>query len=323
MVVDIGIGLVTKSELQNVSDAGSLAGARELALVYKDLGAYQSYKDHTLTSTEKARIQSKMSTYAGYNSAAGVSVSVLSADIVYGTYDSSSGTVQATEQGVKAVSLKSRRDESANGVLQTTLARVLGINELGVAATSGAGLTPLGGVPSGYAEIPIGISSHWFDLHTCENDRNIKFYPTGNEDGCAGWHTFTDWPASASRLGGILNGLRDGSYTAPATTAGSTSYNFTGGTVSSRFSDMKALYDAKKDGNGDWLVTIPVYQDSSCANPNGSTLIIGFAKARVFGVNEAPDKEILAEVQCGIVDSGTGNGPNDYGTLYGSPGMVQ
>src|SRR6185369_13759472 len=69
LVVDMGMGLVTKAELQNTSDASSLAGARELALIYDAYGPYVSYKDHALTSAEKARIQDKMSTYAGYNKA--------------------------------------------------------------------------------------------------------------------------------------------------------------------------------------------------------------------------------------------------------------
>jgi Flp pilus assembly protein TadG len=323
LVIDLGLALVTKTELQNTSDAGTLAGARELALVYKEKGQYTSYKDYTLSSSDKARIQSKMSSITQANTAAGETVSILASDVVYGTYDNSTGTIKAQEKGVKAVELKSRRDETINGELQLSTARVLGIPTLGVDATSAAALSPLGTVPAGYGEIPIGISSYWFDSHSCENDRTIKFYPTGSMDGCAGWHTFEEMPANASRLKTILNGLEAGTYSSPETTAGETYYNFTGGAVASRFPDMKSLYDAKKDANGDWLVTVPVYQQNSCSNPNGSTLIIGFAKARVYGIETAPSSTILAEVQCGIVEEGQGGGPNDYGTLYGLPGMVR
>ena len=323
MVIDIGMGLVTKSELQNVSDASTLAGARELAKIYDSYGPYVSYKDHALTSAEKSQIQSKMATYASANKAAGAPVSILASDIVYGKWYNATGTVKAADKGVKAVSLKSRKDETANGALSTWMARAIGVNTLSVSATSGAGLSPLGTVPAGYGEIPIGISQHWFEMHSCETSRQIKFYPTGDEAGCAGWHTFTEYPASSAELKTVLNGLQSGSFTAPATTAGQTYYNFTGGAVASRFSDMKSLYDAKKVGNGDWLVTVPVYQDTSCANPSGSTLVVGFAKARIYGVTEAPSKSIQAEVQCDVVTAGGGNGPNDFGTLYGSPGMVQ
>lgn len=322
-VIDIGRGLVTQAELQNAGDAGTLAAARELSLIYQALPSTTSNRTYELTSADKARILGKASEWTSQNEAGNVPVSLLASDLVYGTYDTATGAITPSSTGVRAISLRARRDASANGVLQTTLGRVLGINELSVRATAAAALTALGTLPPGAGDIPVGISSYWFENHECGPDSTIKFYPTGSMDGCAGWHTFDDYPANAHKLGTILNGLRSGAYESPETTAGETTYNFIGGSVAVRFNEMKALYDANKDADGNWSVLVPVYQSSNCSNPSGPITIVGFARARIFSVKTAPSMSITANVECGVVDIGSGNGPNDYGVLFSRPAMVQ
>jgi hypothetical protein len=214
-----------------------------------------------------------------------------------------------------------------NGTVPTVFGRVLGINELSISSASAAALSALGSLNAGKGEIPIAISQHWFDDGSCASgDNSIKFYPTGSDEGCAGWHTFDQYPATAARLKPILNGLEDGTYTSPETVAGETYYNFIGGTVAARYADMKKLYDAKKDGSGNWTVNVPVYESDDCTNPNGAIKIIGFARATIYQVTTPPDLSIYANVECGIFDAGElgdGDGPNDYGTLVGTPGMIQ
>jgi hypothetical protein len=52
--------------------------------------------------------------------------------------------------------------------------------------------------------MPVGISAAWFDYVNEERgtfcDQDIQFYPTGDMTGCAGWHTFENWPSNASSL---------------------------------------------------------------------------------------------------------------------------
>jgi Flp pilus assembly protein TadG len=322
-VVDIGSGLVTRAQLQNASDAGSLAAGRELIRIYEALPPTTNNKTYVLTSGDQARIFDQAYGIADVNKAGNVPIAVLSSDLVYGTYDHATGEITPTTTGVRAISLLARRDATANGVVETTLGGVLGVQSLSVRASAAVGISSLGAVPEGSGDVPVGISSHWFDSNSCGPNSNIRFFPTGDAIGCAGWHTFNEYPANASRLGKILDGLRTDSYESPATTAGQTTYNFTGGTVASRFSDMKALYDAKKDADGNWDVLVPVYQDATCSNPNGAMTIIGFARTRIYQVTTAPQPTITANVECGVVDFGSGNGPNDYGVLYASPGMIQ
>ncbi|MFN2428232.1 MAG: hypothetical protein ABR587_17490, partial [Candidatus Binatia bacterium] len=105
-----------------------------------------------------------------------------------------------------------------------------------------------------------------------------------------------------------------------------THYNFTGGTVASRFSDMRSLYESKKDAAGNWTVTIPVYESSNCSNPSGPILIVGFARATIYEVVDAPENTISAHVECGIFDAGVlgeGGGANDFGTLVATPLVIQ
>ena len=327
LAVDLGAAMVTKAELQNASDAATLAGTRELAQIYKGLGTGVSYKDYSLTSADRARIRAKAAQFSAANEAGKTSVSITDDDLVMGTYDSATGEISPSNTGVRAVSLRTRRDEIANGELPAALATVMGIQSIAIHADSAAALTPLGSLKAGKSDIPVGISQYWFDSGSCEaGDNSIRFYPTGSLEGCAGWHTYTDWPASAARLGRIIDGLEDGTFTSPETVANETSYNFTGGTVASRIRDLKDLYDAKKDGAGNWTVNIPVYASSDCSNPHGAMLIAGFARATVYQVTTAPTNTVMARVECGIFDAGDlgdGGGGDDFGTLVASPVVIQ
>src|SRR5205085_8389743 len=77
--IDLGYGLVVKTELQNVADTATLAGTRELALVYRDQSGWatgDSYKDHYLTDAEMSRISTKLNTYSQLNKAGGVAITI-------------------------------------------------------------------------------------------------------------------------------------------------------------------------------------------------------------------------------------------------------
>ncbi len=325
--IDIGAALVAKAELQNASDAGTLAAAHELGEIYRGLGSNVSYKDYDLTSGDQSRIRAKAAQFSMANQAGQTSVSIVDEDVSMGTYDPATGEVTEATKGVRAVELTTRRDGIANGELPVALARVWGIRSIPIRAGSAAALTPLGTLDAGKSGIPIGISQYWFDSGSCESgDNSIKFYPTGSLEGCAGWHTYTDGPSNAALLGRIIGGLEDGSFSSPETTASETAYNFIGGAVAARFDDLRSLYDSKKDGAGNWTVNIPVYESPDCSNPNGSIVIAGFARATVYEVTTAPSQAISARVECGIFDIGdlgNGGGGNDFGTLVASPVMIQ
>jgi Flp pilus assembly protein TadG len=309
--VDLGFAWVTKNELQNIADAAALAGTSQLGVVYAALSPdQQEDTSRSLTSSEKAQVIDFVERVAGLNRAGGISgIGIDTAsDVSIGTWDFASKTITPTLIRPTAVTVTARRDGNVNGPITTFFANIMGISEINIAATATAALGPLGYVPPGTANFPVGISKRWFDeSHDCGD--SIKFHPTGTLDGCAGWHTFTTAPANANRLRQILNGLEDGSYVSPAIYAGQTQLEFVGGTIGSVFDAMQALYDAKKDPEtGTWDVKIPVYDSEDCGNPNGAITIVGFATAIVTEVIAAPEKQIMAKVTCDHILNGRPGG---------------
>jgi Flp pilus assembly protein TadG len=324
LAIDVGYGLVTKAELQNAADAGAAAGGRELGRLYTDLGNVD-HKKYTLTASDKSRIAAAVGQYTRQNRAAGTLIEVGESDLVYGRWSVKDQTFTETPTGVNTVKVVARRDEVSNGVVPTLLASIAGVEHFALRATAGEALSGVSKVPAGASDFPVGISRQWFLQRDspCGNDSQVMLYPTGTTTGCAGWHTFTDSPASAARLGNVLKGLANDTYQSPEFKVGDVFFNFTGGTLASRFPDMQALYDAKKGPDGSWLVYIPVYDAYDCSNPQGSIKIVGLTAARITKVTTAPEKEIHAKIECSIAQFGKGGGPDDYGTLVTNPMTIQ
>lgn len=325
--VDLGFAWVTQNELQNIADAAALAGTRQLGVVYAALPpSQQNDKNRSLTDDEKAQILGSISTVGSLNYAGGMKGIAIdpATDVQIGTWDFSTKSFTSTLVRPTAVMVTARRDGNLNGPISTSFANVMGFSSLNVLATATAALGPLGSMPPGAGGLPVGISKKWFDEgHACGD--SIKFHPTGTLEGCAGWHTFTDGPANASNLRKVLNGLESDSYTSPEIIAGQTKLEFTGGTLASVFDDMKALYDAKKDANGEWDVKIPVFDSDDCSNPSGPITIVGFATATVTQVVQVPDKQIIAKVTCDeIVDGRPGGsmGGSGFSPLSTVPALV-
>jgi hypothetical protein len=300
---------VTQNELQNIADAGALAATRQLGVVYAGLTPEQQKdKTRSLTADEKAQMLAVLEKVAGLNKAGGKSGIVISAsDISIGTWDFATKTLTPTLIRPTAVSVTARRDDNVNGPIRTFFAGVMGKSGMNVAASATAALGPLGSLAPGEGNIPVGISKRWFDEGRACGD-SIKFHPTGTLDGCAGWHTFKDGPANASRLTKTLTGLEENTYKSPEIIAGQTELEFSGGTLASAFDAMKSLYDANKGSDGTWDVKIPVYDSDDCSNPSGTLLIVGFATATVTQVIEAPDKQFIAEVTCDEILDGRPGG---------------
>ncbi len=331
LAIDIGSALVTKAELQNVADASSLAATRELAMVYRDRLSSNGNKDvgtYALTGDDIKRIQDKAVAFAAANKAGGLSIVVeKTADVqpcvwndAKKAYDKCGWDVE----GPRAVRVTGRRDDVQNGQVQTVLGRVLGINQIAIDATAASAITAAGTLKYGKGEFPIGLDEDWFSSHTCASNETVVMYPT-SPGSCAGWHTFNTKPASASRLKEIVEGIGNGSFKSPETIAGETRYEFVGGTINPILEALEGVFDAKKTG-GSWLVNVPVYQSSGCANPNQDRLIVGFAKMRITKVKKQPNGRVEGDVECGIFtdeETAVGNGPKDFGTLVGVPGMVQ
>ena len=255
LAVDIGYLMVTRNQLQNIADAAALAGAGELGRQYKD-----DVPGLPVTNFITQQVQE----VASQNNAGHRSITIDPADIHVGKWDTSTNAFTGTSVDPNAVRVIARRDDTKNGSVATFFARIFGIDEVPIRAFATAALTPLS--TSSEIELPVAISEAWFDPANWDGkgycDQPIKFYPTGDLSGCAGWDTFYD-SANANNLRNILDGVTDDTYDPGEIAANESSLNFTGGNVASAFPNMQALFDSRKVGPilDEFGNQIPLYYD--------------------------------------------------------------
>ena len=182
--IDIGHALVARNELQNSADAGALAGARALGVLYEGMtpaamGTYQ------LSGGDAATITTAVQSTAVLNEAAGVNVTVNAADIEIGLWNSATRTLTPTVNHPRSVRVITRRDGTANGPVSTFLAGVVGITSVNVRASATAELTAISSTPPGALDLPLAISELFFSQYGCGD--SIMLYPSnGNPQSCAG-----------------------------------------------------------------------------------------------------------------------------------------
>jgi hypothetical protein len=254
------------------------------------------------------------------NRAGGKYININSSDVVIGNWDADNKILTPNLNSPDAIQVTSRRDDNANAPLSTFFARVFGRDEVNVTADATAALTGPSIIQDGGLPLPVGISDVRLQGEFCGED--IRLYPTGTIEGCAGWHTYMDWPANAPKLRDILNGLREGTFVSPEVNIGD-ELVFIGGNVTPAFDAMKALFDAMQV-DGKLTVSMVVYEDYDCSNPHGLIEIVGFTTVTLEGVLVTPEKEmeIYARIDCSGVAPGRGGGA-DFGTLGSIPSLVE
>lgn len=335
LAVDVGFTLVTRNQLQNVSDAASLAATRKLGFIYEG----KTYAEQQIYVCNPEDIVPVAQAVALENAAAGKNITVDSADVTIGQWNGDTRILTPTLNQPDAVRVIARRDSTAlslEGPITTFFAKIFGKDTLDVKAGATAALTGESTAGPGGLPVPLGISKYWFDnqpeFKYC--NQPIRFYPTNDPTSCAGWHVYDRYSnAPDSRLRQTITDLNNGSYQSPETIAGQTQFVFTGGTMSQEtFAAMKSLFDSRRvlnDGIIDndtnsltWTTTVAVYDSSDCSNPHGSITIVGFATIVITGVQDAPVHQIDGYVICNDVEAGRGGG-GSYGTKGSIPGLVE
>ncbi len=153
------------------------------------------------------------------------------------------------------------------------------MSSVSVNAVATANLGPLNSVlPPATMNAPFGISQSYFNSGFGCGDQ-IQFSPTGLPQSCAGWTTF-DQPFNANNMKGIVDGMNNGTYTSPGTTAGQSSLNFGNGNIGSTWSRLETLFNTMTANGNTWDAVLPVYGSNDCT-PNGSIPIVGFATVRI------------------------------------------
>jgi len=319
--LDIGHAMVARNELQNAADAGALAGARALGILYEGMtpaamGTYQ------LSGGDAATIKTAVQSTAVLNAAAGVNITVNTGDIQIGLWDSATRTLTPTVNQPRDVRVVTRRDGTANGPISTFLARVVGMTSVNVSAAATAELAALSSTPPGALNLPIAISQLFFSQYGCGD--SIMLYPSnGNPQSCAGFTTFDQTPSNNAAMLAIINGMINGTYTSPSTTAGTSQLNFTNGTLSNgTWNALVNLFNAKKDASGVWDVLVAVYQGNAC-NPSGAVPILGYANMQITNIHGQPGATIVGKVSCPLFQAGGVGGGPAFGVFSTLPGLVE
>jgi hypothetical protein len=175
------------------------------------------------------------------NKAGGIQgITIDSGDVIIGEWDSDSHTFTPGTDQPDAVRVIARRDGSANGPISTFLARVLGIDTVGVSMDATAALTGQSTSDPGELELPVGISRYFFrDGEEDFCNESIVFSPTNDPASCAGWNSFDLEPPNDNKIREIL----DGTETSDATQAYETEFEFIGGDLSNpTFDELLLLF---------------------------------------------------------------------------------
>lgn len=214
LAIDVGYIKTTRNELQNIADAGALAGAGHLGSIYLNYPV-SDQSTHTFTLEEMTAVAAAVKDVAQKNRAGNEdSIAILDSDIIIGKWDSESKQVNPTlgypNEPPDAVRVTARRSKAANSQLTTFFAKAfnaistftnnlsknLGTNSsdinmmadpIDVGAVATAALTGVTKIAEGELNVPIALSQVLFTNDDCPTE--IIFQP---ENACSGWHDFLD-----------------------------------------------------------------------------------------------------------------------------------
>ena len=134
MSLDLGQVFMAKNELQNIADAAALAGAKKLIQAKDPNNPHQAavYCDEAVSTAQAV---------AAENRSLGATMTVTGADVVMGRWDLTTGTFTRTgcstdPMDVTAVQVTVRRDGTDNPTLTNFFGGILGIPNMGSAATA-------------------------------------------------------------------------------------------------------------------------------------------------------------------------------------------
>lgn len=247
LAVDVGRYMVVRNELQNIADGAALAACRVLGDIYQNMPSTLQ-PAYVCDGNEESTIKSAAVNVGFRNEAGGLeNIVIRDVDVLIGTWDGNAFT--QTPNQPDAVRVIARRDGNANTPITTFFARLVGVDTMDVWMDAIAALTGQSTTEPGELELPIGISSYFYQDGNFCNDF-IVFNPTNDPDSCAGWNSYDISPPNDSELRDILNG----DPSSPETTAGETVFNFIGGNLSNPTFDSLLMlfkrkgFDTQSDG---------------------------------------------------------------------------
>jgi Flp pilus assembly protein TadG len=139
--IEIAWIVLARSDLQAAADAGALAGAEQLMSGFVQYSLPGQTTPSSIINTAESSAKTYAKTFAGYNTAGGVSSLTLNdADIEFGFTDASNHYTPAPSYSgfSNTVKVTMRLDSSANGALKLFFAPLFGVNSTSLQATAAA-----------------------------------------------------------------------------------------------------------------------------------------------------------------------------------------
>ena len=307
-----------KSSLQSIADAAALAGVGNL------LSADFQTVDPTAARTAAT-------SYGPQHNVLGSALTIDDGDVATGSWDLDARSFtplpgSTDPDVVRAVRVRTRRDDSANGPMPTILGRAIGVDSVRVNSEAVAywGFAGTGG--PGVADLPIAIDCCSISGSACTQNycdtisssppnacplasgataSCLEFHSTGEQNAC--WTQF-DGDHPSINTADLLDIVEAGN----STEIDGPVYVDNGDKVpviaeiGDRFEGTGGYDPAGTDTNGDgkvdsWVVTLPVVQ---CQNPGphcggGSPqTVVGFVCFDIHEVLVTPDKIIKGDFVC-------------------------
>ncbi len=318
LAVDLGLVYATRSELQNAADASALAAA----------GVMITWDGDNRALAQPEAALSAARSYTSANEALGASLAMLDSDFTIGFWDHLIGNFDPDRTGpssdpadLTAVKVTLRKDDQANAPISTFFARILGIDQVSLDATSTAFLGWAGEVPAGTVDLPIGVKSSALQGGGGEPNCGtwLGFRNQSNQNGS--WTTFFTWPANDINVRKYVNQT----YETPPLKVGDV-INMTNGVLSSQtFDQLMNRFEQEGedlDGDGDvdeWLVLLPVVEHPHCSCTG---TVVGFAHMVITEVRPAPYKDLTGYLSCEFVVPGSPTGGGNFGVRATSPVLI-
>jgi len=307
--VDLGVLYTARQQLKNAADASALAAASTMVTADSQGNAV----------VDTAGAYSEAVKYAGLNKSIEKNLMLLANDYVAGKWDAVSRAFSSTggsnPDDLTAVQVTLRRDELANSPVSTWFAKILGIDQVSMRATSVAYVGSAGVIPRDGVDLPIAVSQD-------------AVAPGGNGPNCGGalefhsepdetaqWTTFFKWPANTNTVDDYICHC----LTPPELAVGDVINITNGNLANSVFNHLQQEFYRHRQ-NGEWPVVLPVVANGPSNNQREVT---GFMTFVITEVNAAPDKNVRGYLKCGMVASGSKVGGKDFGTRAELPVLLR
>ena len=307
-----------RAELQNAADAAALAGAGTLITWGED---------YSVSAQPEVALAQAMA-MAYQNTSQGINLELALEDITLGlwqedahAFDPDNIGASSDPNNLSACRVIVRRDLTINSPVPTIFLGILGIDTVNVSAMSTGHLGWAGTVETGQVDLPIAVKEQALTGGGLICGEAIEFHSENDENG--EWTSFFTYPSNDPNVKKYVNGTHE----TPSLEVGD-QINIINGNLSNNTFDALADRfqsegtDLDGDGTADWWkVLLPVIGDDGSGATTAT--VVGFATMIIHEVQTAPDKNIVATLQCGMVVPGSKTGGGNFGSRAATPVLVE